>query len=91
MSNPDASLQDRADQQTVLLVDDTPENLSVLGGILQPYYRVRAANSGVRALAVCAATPRPDIILLDVMMPDMDGYAVLTKLREAPDSFRPAR
>ena len=86
MSHPDASLQDRADQQTVLLVDDTPENLSVLGGILQPYYRVRASNSGVRALAVCAATPRPDIILLDVMMPDMDGYAVLTKLREAPET-----
>ncbi len=84
MSTPDASLRTPVDQQTVLLVDDTPENLTVLGGILQPFYRVRAANSGARALAVCAVDPRPDIILLDVMMPEMDGYAVLNRLREDP-------
>ena len=55
--------------QTILIVDDTPENLLLLSELLQPHYRVRAANSGARALQVAASTPRPDLILLDVMMP----------------------
>jgi putative two-component system response regulator len=71
-------------QPTILIVDDTPENLSVLGELLQPAYRVRAANSGRRALQIAHAVPRPDLILLDVMMPDMDGYAVLAELRQDP-------
>ena len=70
---------------TVLVVDDTPESLMVLGSVLQPHYRVRAANSGARALQVAKTEPRPDIILLDIMMPDMDGYAVLERLRADPD------
>jgi putative two-component system response regulator len=71
-------------QQTVLIVDDTPENLSILGELLQPAYRVRAANSGRRALQIARSHPAPDLILLDVMMPDMDGYEVLAELRAAP-------
>ncbi len=70
--------------QTILLVDDTPENLVVLGELLQPQYRVRVANSGARALQVAASEPRPDLILLDVMMPGMDGYEVLERLRANP-------
>ncbi|MDP3540488.1 MAG: two-component system response regulator [Azonexus sp.] len=66
---------------TILIVDDTPENLSVLGELLQPAYRVRAANSGRRALQIAQNKPTPDLILLDVMMPEMDGYAVLSHLR----------
>lgn len=66
---------------TILVVDDTPENLVVLGELLQPHYRVRVANSGARALLVAASEPRPDLILLDVMMPGMDGYEVLERLR----------
>jgi len=69
---------------TILIVDDTPENLSVLGELLQPIYRVRAANSGRRALQIARGTPTPDLILLDVMMPDMDGYDVLAELRADP-------
>jgi len=69
--------------QTILIVDDQPENLAILGELLQPYYRVRVANGGERALAAAASEPRPDIILLDVMMPDMDGYTVLSRLRES--------
>ncbi|WP_371322905.1 two-component system response regulator [Dechloromonas sp. ZY10] len=72
-----------ATQSTILVVDDTPENLAVLGELLQPYYRVRAANSGSRALQIAGAQP-PDLILLDVMMPEMDGYEVLSRLRSAP-------
>jgi len=66
------------------VVDDTPENLVVLGELLQPSYRVRAASNGRRALQVAASEPRPDLILLDVMMPDMDGYATLQALRRDP-------
>ncbi len=71
-------------QATILIVDDTPENLTVLGELLQPAYRVRAANSGRRALQIAEADPTPDLILLDVMMPEMDGYEVLARLRANP-------
>ena len=69
---------------TILVVDDTRENLTVIGELLQPFYRVRVANSGLRALRVAQSEPRPDLILLDVMMPEMDGYAVLQALRADP-------
>jgi putative two-component system response regulator len=71
---------------TILLVDDTPENLVVLGELLRPHYRVRVASSGQRALDVAATAPRPDLILLDVMMPGMDGYATLRALRQDPSA-----
>ncbi len=67
-------------RQTVLIVDDTPQNITVLGELLHPHYAVRAANSGERALRAVHSDPRPDIILLDVMMPGMDGYEVLQRL-----------
>ncbi len=69
---------------TLLIVDDAPENLSVLSGLLQPQYRVLAATSGEVCLRVASSQPQPDLILLDVMMPGMDGYAVLALLRENP-------
>ena len=84
MVTPMMSSLDQGCAQTVLVVDDMPENLSVLGELLQPYYRVRVATSGARALRVAASTPQPDLILLDVMMPDMDGYTVLDRLRADP-------
>ncbi|TFH70356.1 two-component system response regulator [Gammaproteobacteria bacterium LSUCC0112] len=68
-------------KQTLLLVDDTPENLTILGQILMPHYKVRVASSGVRALDIARSEPRPDLILLDVMMPDMDGYEVIHQLK----------
>ncbi|MBI2309242.1 MAG: two-component system response regulator [Rhodocyclales bacterium] len=69
-------------QTTILIVDDTPENLTVLSEVLQPTWRVRAANSGRRALQIAGGEPKPDLILLDVMMPEMDGYSVLAQLRD---------
>ncbi len=69
-------------EQTILIVDDEPANLEVLNTILAPDYRVRTANSGVRALQVAATDPRPDLMLLDVLMPAMDGYPVLSRLRD---------
>ena len=69
---------------TILVVDDSPDNLTVLGALLQPLYRVRAVNSGARALRAARGEPRPDLILLDVMMPDMNGYEVMRHLRADP-------
>ncbi len=69
---------------TILIVDDEPANLSMLSHLLRPDYQVRAANSGESALRVATSEPRPDLILLDVMMPGMDGYTVLDRLRKNP-------
>ncbi len=69
---------------TILIVDDTPENLTLMSGLLEPLYQVRAAGSGARALAVAASDPRPDLILLDIMMPGMDGYEVMRQLKANP-------
>ncbi|OYV01356.1 MAG: two-component system response regulator [Burkholderiales bacterium PBB5] len=70
----------------VLVVDDNPENLTVIGELLQPAHSVRAANGGARALKLAALAPQPDLILLDVMMPEMDGYEVLQRLRAEPQT-----
>ena len=70
--------------KTILIVDDEPTNLFLLTSLLRPQYLVRAANSGESALRAAASEPRPDLVLLDVMMPTMDGYAVLARLRENP-------
>ncbi|WP_018606679.1 response regulator [Uliginosibacterium gangwonense] len=71
---------------TLLIVDDSAENLYALSSLLRPHYRVLAATSGEAALRVAARQPMPDLILLDVMMPSMDGYAVLTRLRASADT-----
>ena len=71
---------------TLLVVDDNSENLTVLGELLHPAYRVLAANSGRRALQLAAADPLPDLILLDVMMPQMSGYEVMERLRADPST-----
>lgn len=75
---------EKAFAATVLIVDDRPENLAVLGEILQDSYQVLVAKSGQRAYQLAASSPETDLILLDVMMPDMDGYAVLARLKENP-------
>ena len=68
----------------MLIVDDDAENLGILGNLLQPHHDVLAAPSGERALQISAGTPKPDLILLDVLMPHMDGYDVLARLHENP-------
>jgi len=82
--NPDALAPVGLGLPTILLVDDTKENLSVIGQMLRPLYQVRVANSGQRALLALQNPPRPDLILLDVMMPEMSGYQVLEQLRANP-------
>jgi len=73
------------DGEVILIVDDLPENLSVLGNLLQSAgYRVKVANAGHIALHRAEQSPKPSLILLDVMMPEMDGHEVLQCLRENP-------
>jgi sigma-B regulation protein RsbU (phosphoserine phosphatase) len=71
-----------AEKSTILAVDDTPENLDVVKGILGADYIVKAATSGQMALKI-AEKQTPDLILLDIMMPDMDGYEVCRRLKES--------
>jgi putative two-component system response regulator len=71
-------------KETILIVDDVAENLHVLSELLMPKYRVLAATSGVIALRVAQSVPKPDLILLDVMMPEVDGYTVLCELQQNP-------
>ena len=69
----------------LLIVDDVPTNLNVLGDLLRDAgYRIKAATSGPVALRYAAMEPRPALILLDVMMPEMNGYEVLTRLKQDP-------
>lgn len=72
---------------TVLVVDDTPANLSLLVNLLKDQYRTKVANSGIKALELVAASP-PDIVLLDIMMPEMDGYEVIRRLKSDPRTER---
>ena len=67
-------------RQTILAVDDTPENLDILKGILTPEFKVKAAINGKMAIKI-AQTQRPSLILLDIMMPGMDGYEVCRTLK----------
>ncbi|MBB1073829.1 two-component system response regulator [Rhodoferax sp. 4810] len=68
------------ERATILIIDDTPANLSLLGQILKTDYRVKLANNGQRALDLAMAAP-PDLILCDVMMPDIDGFEVCRRLK----------
>ena len=66
---------------TILVVDDAPANLQLMSGLLQENYRVKAATSGEKGLKIALTSPQPDLILLDIMMPEMDGYEVCKRLK----------
>lgn len=68
----------------ILVVDDAPENVDVLGGILGADYRIKVALNGEKALRIAESEDPPDLILLDVVMPDMDGYEVCRRLKANP-------
>jgi putative two-component system response regulator len=67
-------------KHSILIVDDTAENLTLMNGLLKDLYRTKIANNGERALKIAAESP-PDLVLLDIMMPGMDGYEVCRRLK----------
>ena len=75
---------DFAERQTLLIVDDTPDNITLLSSLLKNRYRIKVATYGERALKIAAMEPPPDLILLDIMMPGMDGYEVCQRLKADP-------
>lgn len=75
---------DAESSATILVVDDHPVNVLLLQKLLQPHYRVTTADCGAAALAQAASGTPPDLILLDVMMPDMSGYEVCARLKADP-------
>lgn len=69
---------------TILVVDDTPDNLALMTALLKDQYQVKIAKSGETALQIANSTTPPDLILLDIMMPEMDGYEVCRQLKANP-------
>jgi putative two-component system response regulator len=72
------------DKPTILVVDDTPDNLALVSALLKDIYHVKVAVSGEKALRIATAAKPPDLILLDIMMPHMDGYEVCKRLKANP-------
>ena len=70
-----------SNNSVILIVDDTPENVDVLAGVLREHYQIKVALNGPKALKIAQSDPAPALILLDVMMPEMDGYQVCLQLQ----------
>ena len=73
-----------ARQSIILVVDDAPENIRVVKELLKEHCQIRFATSGEKALKIMSEDPLPDLILLDIMMPGMDGYQVCRRLKTDP-------
>ncbi|OOZ36550.1 response regulator [Solemya velesiana gill symbiont] len=73
-------------ERTILVVDDAPGNIQLLSGILKEKYKVKAATSGEKALKIANKLPQPDLILLNIMMLEMDGYEVCRLLKSTPET-----
>ncbi|MDO9042543.1 MAG: sigma-54 dependent transcriptional regulator [Desulfocapsaceae bacterium] len=78
---------DFTERATILVVDDTPENLTLMNSLLKDDYKVKVANNGEKALKIAASDSPPNLILLDIMMPGMDGYEVCRQLKSAPQTM----
>lgn len=75
-------------KQSILVVDDTPENIDLLTELLNSDYRVRVATSGEKALKIAYSDAPPDLILLDIMMPGLSGLEICRRLKANPDRRR---
>lgn len=71
-------------RKTILIVDDTPENISILSTVLKMLYKTKIATTGQLALEIATSDTPPDLILLDIVMPEMDGFEVCKRLKENP-------
>src|SRR5579863_9068219 len=72
--------------KSIFIVDDTPINIGVISGALKDSYLTKVATNGAKALAIASGKEKPDLILLDIMMPEMDGYEVCRRLKANPDT-----
>ncbi len=79
-------MDDATTKRTILIVDDTMENIDLLNHALETQFRVKAATNGAKALKIARSASPPDLILLDIMMPDMSGYEVCEQLSEDPST-----
>jgi putative two-component system response regulator len=70
------------EKNTILIVDDTPDNLSVLSGLLKDLYKTKIATNGQKALKIVFSEKPPNLILLDIMMPEMDAYEVCREIKK---------
>ena len=75
------TITESTEKRIVLVVDDTPDNLSIMSGLLKDAYKVKVATGGERALKIAQSDPPPQLILLDIMMPEMDGFEVIRRLK----------
>ncbi len=76
-------MEDQSSQQTILIVDDEKTNIAILAELLRPDFKVRAATTGEKALEIAFSSNPPDLILLDVLMPGIDGYEVCKRLKSS--------
>lgn len=85
-SEPVTGANSNAELETtsILVVDDVPENIKVISEVIRHDYQVRAATSGEKALKMCLSKNPPDMLLLDIMMPEMDGLTVCKRLKSHP-------
>jgi len=81
-----STVQTGAARQTILIVDDTPDNIDVLSEVLAPHYLTKVALNGEKALKIAAGEHKPDLILLDIMMPGISGYDVCQRLKRNSDT-----
>jgi putative two-component system response regulator len=76
--------QEFSGKASILVVDDTPDNLTLMSGLLKDDYKVKVANGGEKAVKIAMSDSPPDLILLDIMMPEVDGYEVCKRLKADP-------
>ena len=75
-------------KQTILIVDDQPTNIQALAKLLKSEYRIQVASNGQKALDIARSVDAPDMMLLDVQMPDIDGYEVCRQLKSDPHTSK---
>ncbi|GHU29141.1 two-component system response regulator [Betaproteobacteria bacterium] len=80
------STEEFNEKATILVVDDAPDNLALMSALLKDAYKVKVATNGEKALQIASSAAPPDLILLDVVMPHMDGYEVCKRLKADPNT-----
>jgi len=73
-------------KKTILVVDDDPGNIDLLVGMLKNRFSIKAARNGLIALKISRSADPPDLVLLDILMPEMDGYSVCRQLKDDPST-----